>query len=740
VRFPLTTCSRPALAGASAVIWTTTPWTLPGNRAIAYGDALDYAVYEVLSVEDGSRAKPGEKLLLAKPLADSVKTAAKITEWSEGDTIAGPELAGSVAKHPLAGQGYDFPVPLLAGDFVDAETGTGLVHIAPGHGADDFALGRASGIEIPETVAEDGRYYPHVPIFAGQSVYTAEGKEGTANVAVLKAIDAAGGMLAKGSLRHSYPHSWRSKAPLIFRTTPQWFISMDHDDLRMRALAAIDQTVWYPPESRNRIRAMIENRPDWCISRQRVWGVPIALFVEKSTGKVLIDDSVLSRIVSIFKEEGSDAWFTRPAQDFLGNAYKAEDFEQVRDIVDVWFESGSTHAFVLEDRPELRSPADLYLEGSDQHRGWFHSTLLQAMATGREAPYKGVFTHGFVLDEKGYKLSKSAGNYILPSEIMEEYGADILRLWVVGSAYHEDVRIGDEILKHTADLYRRLRNTLRYLLGALSGWREEERLSYDDMPELERYVLHLLWAEDEKLRARLVNYDLHRCWQDIHNFCAVDLSAFYFDIRKDALYCDAPDSTRRRATRTVMMELFSCLTAWLAPVIPYTAEEAWQWRIKDSAETGTPVEAEASVHLRDFPEIPKAWQSEELAEKWDSLRDLRRVVLGALEIARAEKKIGSALEAAPELHADAERMAQLKSADFAELTITSSVNLAAGDGPADAFRLADVPGLSVVVKPAPGAKCARCWQVLEEVGTDGDHPELCRRCAGAAGGLVAAAE
>ncbi|HRJ61624.1 MAG TPA: isoleucine--tRNA ligase, partial [Azospirillaceae bacterium] len=613
VRFPVIGASCPEVDEAQVVIWTTTPWTLPGNRAVAYGDDIEYGVFKVMGVGENSLAKEGERLVIATALIENVAKACGITQARLLYKLPGSKLKGTILHHPLFDKGYDFRVPMLAGDFVTTDTGTGFVHIAPGHGEDDFKLGLANGVEVPRTVGEDGRYYDSVPLFAGLAVYTDKGKPGPANKAVIAAIQEAGGLLQQDKLLHSYPHSWRSKAPLIFRATPQWFISMETNDLRKAALQAISDTQWVPPQGENRIRSMIESRPDWCISRQRAWGVPIALFVAKADGAVLVDEEVNKRIAEAFEAEGSDAWFARPAQDFLGDKYNADDFEQVRDIVEVWFESGSTHAFVLEQRPELAWPASLYLEGSDQHRGWFHSSLLESCGTRGRAPYEAVLTHGFTLDEQGRKMSKSLGNVVSPQKVCDEFGADILRLWVVGTDYTEDQRIGPEIIKYQADLYRRLRNTLRYLLGALDGYTADERLDAAKMPELERWVLHRLAEVNEVVRAGMDSYDFHAAYSAVHNFCAVELSAFYFDVRKDSLYCDRPDDDRRRAVRTVMEHLLSYLTAWLAPVLCFTAEEAWLARPAGlQGEEGWDAD---SVHLRVLPTPPAAWRDEALAAK-----------------------------------------------------------------------------------------------------------------------------
>ena len=730
VGFPVLKSTGGKLDGSSVVIWTTTPWTIPGNRALAYGPEIAYALVEVTEVAEGGKARVGDKLVLARELVAATAEAGKFSAKVLADVTAA-DLDGLVAAHPLRGQGFDFDVRLLAGDFVTADAGTGFVHIAPGHGADDYELGVANGVEVPDTVSEDGTYYPHVPMFAGKRVYTAEGKKGDANRTVIAALDAAGKLLASGRITHSYPHSWRSKAPVIFRNAPQWFIAMDKPiaeiggTLREKALAAIDATRFVPPAGYNRLRSMIETRPDWNVSRQRAWGVPIAVFVNKATGEPLRDPEVMTRVVEAFRAEGADAWFASPPERFLGNKYDVKDFEQVTDILDVWFDSGCTHAFTLEGNPDLKWPADLYLEGSDQHRGWFHSSLLESCGTRGRAPYDGVLTHGFTLDEQGRKMSKSLGNITAPQTVCDQYGADILRLWVVGTDYTEDQRIGPEILKHQAEAYRRLRNTLRYLLGSLDGFSASETVAVADMPELERWVLHRLAELDEILRRAVDDYDFHTIATELHNFCAVDLSAFYFDIRKDAIYCDAAASPRRRAARTVMAEVFSFLTVWLAPITCFTAEEAWLARPADMPDGGAD-----SVHLRVYPAIPAAWLDAALGAKWKTVRALRRVVTGALELERAERRIGSSLQAAPLVHAAPEYLAAVRDLDLSEICITSGGELVAGTAPVGAFTLPDVAGVAVVPRPAHGDKCARCWQVLEEVGSSAAHPLLCKRCEG----------
>jgi len=724
VAFPVIASPVEALRGARVVIWTTTPWTLPGNRAIAYAARSTYLLLEVRGVVEGAVARIGDRLVVAADLREAFEKSVGIAQSSAAWSGLGAELAGVVCAHPLRGEGYDFDVPLLAADFVTMDQGTGFVHIAPGHGADDFDLGLANGIAAPETVDEDGAYYPGVKLFAGKRVLKPDGKPGDADGAVISALSGAGALLAKAKLKHSFPHSWRSKAPLILRNTPQWFISMSTTGLRQTALAAIDQTRFVPPQGRARLYAMIEDRPDWCISRQRAWGVPIAVFVNRKTGQPLRDQGVIDRIAAVFETEGADAWFTEDPRRFLGPAYDPADFEQVRDIVDVWFESGASHSFVLEPRrdTDLQWPAALYLEGSDQHRGWFHSSLLESCGTRGRAPYDAVLTHGFVLDEQGRKMSKSLGNVVSPQAVMKQHGADVLRLWVVASDYGDDLKIGPEILKHHAEAYRRLRNTLRYLLGALDGFVEAERVEPDVMPALDRWMLHRLWELDGEVRRACDEFAFHDLFTTLHNFCAVDLSAFYFDVRKDAVYCARPDDPVRRAARTVFDRLFSCLTAWLAPILCFTAEEAWLARGGG---------AEGSVHLGRFPTVPASWRDDVLGQRWARLRDLRRVVTGALELARAEKRIGSSLQAHPVFYAEAEHAAILAGLDLAEIAITSAASLVIAPPPAGAFILAEVPGAGVVVNLADGTKCERCWKVLPEVGGHADHPGLCGRCADA---------
>ncbi|EFH13296.1 isoleucine--tRNA ligase [Teichococcus cervicalis] len=693
------------LVDALAVIWTTTPWTIPANRAMAYGAEIDYALVEVEAAEEGALPRPGQRLIVAEALLGAFAKEVGLARFRVARIFKGTELEGAQAAHPLrawegAGEGYQFQVPLLAGDYVTTEAGTGLVHIAPAHGEEDFLLARAHGIAVPECVGDDGTYTVQTPGFVGLHVFKA-------HEAVWAALTETGLLLGKGFITHSYPHSWRSKKPVIYRATPQWFIAMDDaNQIRAKSLQAIAETHFVPDMGRNRIGSMVAARPDWCISRQRAWGVPIAVFVEKKTGAVLRDQAVLDRVCAAFAEEGADAWY-KPgaAARFLGPDRDPDAYEQVMDIVDVWFESGSTHAFVLRDRG-LPVPADLYLEGSDQHRGWFHSSLLESVGANGHAPFKAILTHGFVLDETGRKMSKSLGNVTAPQEVTKQYGADILRLWVMNSDTADDLRIGKNILAQQAELYRRIRNTLRWLLGSLEGFSESETLPYAELPELERWVLHRLTELDGRMRKAVADYDWNGVYPEIHAFCATDLSAFYFDIRKDSLYCDAADSPRRRAARTVLDALHRCLTTWLAPVMPFTAEEAWLARFPSE---------DGSVHLELFPEMPAEWRDATLAAKWERVRDARRGATQLLEQDRKEGRIGASLQARVTFAPDSEAAGLLPPELWEEVLIVSEVALGAA-------------GAGVATDLAPGQKCERCWRVLPEVGASHAHPTLCRRC------------
>ncbi len=728
---------------ASVVIWTTTPWTIPQNRAVAFNPGIAYGLYRVDELAEQSTAQPGELLVLADALAEGVMQAAKVAGFTRLADVTAAELDGVILSHPFRGIAgangeWDFDVPLLPGDHVTDDAGTGFVHTAPSHGDDDYQLGQKYGLPMTYNVEPDGSYRTDLPIFGGEAIILPDGKDGPANVSVIKNLAWAGALLAKGKIKHSYPHSWRSKAPLIYRNTPQWFAAIDHkladgmgeygDTIRTRALTSIDKLVkWWPQSGRNRIFSMVENRPDWVLSRQRAWGVPLTCFVKKGARPtdaefLLRNDRVNARIVEAFEESGADIWYRDGFKaQVLDGIVNPDDYDQVMDVLDVWFDSGSTHAFVLRDRADGTEDgiADVYMEGTDQHRGWFHSSLLQGCATLGRAPYRNVVTHGFTLDEKGMKMSKSLGNTIVPAEVIAQYGADILRLWVAQVDYTADQRIGPEILKGTADSYRRLRNTMRFLLGNLAGFTEAERVAPAEMPELEQWVLHRLAQLDAQVRKGFAAYDFQGVFQALFNFATVDLSAFYFDIRKDSLYCDAPDSPRRRAARTVLDLLFHRLTTWLAPILPFTMEDVWLSRFTGEDE---------SVHLHDFAETPGDWLNEALAAKWDGIRRARRAVTAALEIRRTAKEIGASLEAAPIVHVrDDEVLKALKSVNFADICITSDLSLTADPIPAEAFRMPDIAGIGVVFEPAEGEKCQRCWKILPDVGTH-PHPGTCKRC------------
>ncbi|UFZ03540.1 isoleucine--tRNA ligase [Bradyrhizobium ontarionense] len=756
VKFPVTSPAHGALATASVVIWTTTPWTLPGNRAISFSPKIAYGLYKVTDAPADNWAKTGDMLILADALAEGVFKQARVTAYEKVRDIPGDTLDAVECAHPLKGYagGYNFVVPLLPGDHVTDDTGTGFVHTAPGHGREDFDVwmanareleGRGIATTIPYTVDENGALTDHAPGFTGKRVINDKGEKGDANEAVIKALTDAGMLLARGRLKHQYPHSWRSKKPVIFRNTPQWFIAMDKDiaddgkaksgdTLRARALHAISVTQWVPAAGQNRINGMIANRPDWVISRQRAWGVPIAVFVRETgdgSAEILQDETVNTRIADAFEKEGADAWYADGARErFLGSRAN-EDWKKVDDICDVWFDSGSTHAFVLEDPVHfpglagIRRKVDggqdtvMYLEGSDQHRGWFHSSLLESCGTRGRAPYDVVLTHGFTLDENGRKMSKSLGNTVEPQKVIKDSGADILRLWVCATDYADDQRIGAEILKNTIETYRKLRNSIRWMLGTLHHYKRSDAVAFADMPELERLMLHQLGQHAETVSRAYAAFDYKTVIASLAAFMNTELSAFYFDIRKDTLYCDPPSSVARKAALTAIDLICDAILKWLAPVLSFTCDEAWRMVRPD---------AEPSVHLTLFPEAMDQYRDDVLAAKWETIRNIRRVVTGALELERAAKTIGSSLEASPIIYvADRALLGTLFDTDLAEVCITSNYEVREDEAPANAFRLDSVPGVAVVVEKAVGKKCARSWKILESVGEDKEYPDVSPR-------------
>ena len=686
------------IKGANVVIWTTTPWTMPGNRAVAFSKNINYVLLKITKTDENSLAMINQKIIIAKDLLKEVTLNCKIIEWEELLEIKGEKFQDVVLSHPLSDHGYNHNVRMLPAEFVTVDQGTGFVHIAPGHGEDDYFLGKQYNIEVPETLEGNGKLLEHLPLFGGMHVLRDNSK-------IADIMSEKNSLIGRGELIHSYPHSWRSKAPLVFRNTPQWFISMNENNLKEIALKEIEKTKFYPLAGKQRLYSMIENRPDWCLSRQRAWGIPIPVFINKKTGEPLRDKFVIQRVVEAFKIKGSDAWFDTPPEKFLEPEYNIDEFEQVQDIADVWFDSGSTHAFVLEDRDDLQSPANLYLEGSDQHRGWFHSSLLESVGSRGVAPFEGILTHGFVLDDKGRKMSKSLGNTVNPQDILRDYGADILRLWVAGSDYYEDLRIGPEIIKHHTDHYRRLRNTLRYLLGSLNGFKEEEKIDFTKLPQLEQWLLHRIFEMNVSIKEKILDYQFHSIYTEIHNFCTIELSSFYFEIRKDLLYCGDSDSNDRRGCRTALDILFRHLTTWLAPILCFTSEEAWQCYIKDKKN---------SIHLKTIPNSKDQWKNDDLNNKWKRIRYIRSIVLAKIEEARNNSIIKSSLQAKVELILSKSDKSLFENLVPEDLFITSEVN----------FITEEIDEPKVNINSASGNKCGRCWKILPEVKVDG----ICKRC------------
>ena len=706
VKFKVTKSLINELVDTNIVIWTTTPWTIPGNRAVAYGKDLEYSLIEIIKTNEKSLANIGEKLVIADELKNQVLDEIGIDESKIIKKFFGKDLEGTECEHPFKSLGYNFNVRALEGDFVNLEQGTGIVHIAPGHGADDYILGIKNDVDVIQTVEDDGKYNHHAVGFEGEHVYKVDQK-------IADKLKEFKKLLHQGTLRHSYPHSWRSKAPLIFRNTPQWFISMDKKDLREKALKSIDETIFYPPQGQTRLRSMIETRPDWCVSRQRVWGVPLPLFVNKKTEQPLRDIKVINRIADIYEKEGSDTWFTEDPKRFLGDDYSINDYDQIQDVVEVWFDSGSTHAFCLEKREDLKWPASMYLEGSDQHRGWFHSSLLESAGTRGRAPYESVLTHGFVVDGKGRKMSKSLGNVISPEKVMSQYGVDILRLWVVASDYYDDLKLDNAILKAQSDSYRRIRNTFRYLIGNLEGFDEKEKINIEEFPELEKYILHRLWEVDQIIQKCVKDFNFHLMFTTLLNFCSNDLSAFYFDIRKDSIYCDSFDSKKRRSARTLLNLIFDHLVRWLAPSLSFTCEEAWKAKGNTS-----------SIHLEDFLKASQDFKNNDIANKWNIIKNIRKVITGAIEKKRAEKLIGSSLEANVIIYVKEDLKKKIEEINFDEIAITSSFQLVDYKNKKDYFALEEIDDVAVTVEKTDGQKCERCWKYTDIL----QDKQICQRC------------
>ncbi len=681
--FPVKSSNIKELNDSEIVIWTTTPWTIPANKALAYNESLDYLLIEIN--DDGDFKS--KKIVIADALINTVVKDTKIQSFKKLKNFKGRDLKGTICNHPFLKLGYEYDIPMLEARFVTTEQGTGIVHCAPSHGPDDFNLCMNNGIKAIETVDGDGRYTENVALFEGMHIFKS-------NSIVIERLKDQKKLLSSGELVHSYPHSWRSKAPLVHRATPQWFISMDSHKLRNKALKAIDETTFYPSKGKERLKSMIETRPDWCVSRQRVWGVPLPIFIKKKTGEILVDDEVFNNIAKIYEKEGSDCWFSDDPQKFLGKKYKAEDFEKLSDIVEVWFDSGSTHSFVLEKRKDLKWPASMYLEGSDQHRGWFHSSLLESCGTRDRAPFESILSHGFVVDGKGLKMSKSLGNVIAPGDILKKYGADILRIWVASSNYAEDLRIDYSILDQHAESYRKIRNTFRYLLGNLNDNFEQidlEKIEIENLPELEQFMLHKIYNLNSKFNKYFKDYDFHNLYKELLNFCTVDLSAFYFDIRKDTLYCDPINSEKRKSTLILLNVILNSLLKWFAPILSFTTEEIYQLISKNKK----------SIHLEKFLNFPQKFDNSKLNSKWQQLIKIRDICNLSIEQKRASKDIGSSLEAALIVKLNNENQKFLKNIDLSELCITSSVKIENGD----------TNDIIVETVKATGEKCPVCWKI-----------------------------
>lgn len=723
---------------ASIVIWTTTPWTIPANQLVAFGPKLKYSIYEVDEVLSEKEvgfvpyAQKGEKLIISEALVDYVMSAAKVKAFTKLTDISGDVLQSLTLIHPFKEKSafFEHEIPLVAGDHVSDDTGSGFVHSAPAHGEDDYFICLANGMspsDIRDIVDENGCYnHSELPDFLqGLDIVRTSGKKrgkaGQANDVVMQALVSSEKLLARNIVKIRDAHSWRSKAPVIRRATPQWFIPMDKPDdngrtLREKALEAVDQTLFFPQSGKKRLRSMIESRPDWLVSRQRNWGVPLTLFInedgEPHTSVLTKDQAerINQAILNKISKGGVESWFDTPIEEFFENtSVSPVGWNRVTDVLDVWFDSGTTHAFAMREKgiiEEADGQVDLYLEGSDQHRGWFQSSLLECCATRGIAPYRQVLTHGFIVDGKGQKMSKSIGNTVDPREFANQHGIEILRVWTAASDFTEDLRISAEIIESNVEMYRKLRNTLRYLLGALNGFSTSEQVDIDQMPSLERWVLHRITELDHLIRKSYEVYDFKKIMAALINFCGVDLSAVYFDIRKDSLYCDALSDVRRRSVRTVMDYTLRYLLSWLAPVLVFTTEEAYQ----NSRFT----KEQDSVHLTQFPEVPVNWKDDQLAKKWEKIFKVRRVVTGALEIERREKRIGSSLEAAPKVFVTEKDLIDAFEGEvIADIFISSQASLIHGAIPEGAFSVPEIPEVGVVHEQAKGVKCARSWKYFD---------------------------
>ena len=685
--FKIKKTDKDFLKDANIVIWTTTPWTIPANKALAFNSSLDYSLIEIEGLDNFKE----KKIVIAKELIKSVTESCGLEKFKVVKNFKGSELNKTICSHPFLKLGYDYDVPMFDARFVTLEQGTGIVHCAPSHGVDDFNLCLKNNIESKYTVDDSGYYTKEIPYFEKTHVFKAD-------PIVIDNLREQKKLLKNDKLQHSYPHSWRSKAPLIYRATPQWFISMEINSLRKKALKAINETDFYPVKGKERLLSMIEGRPDWCVSRQRVWGVPLPIFINKKTKEPLRDKKVIDRIADIYEKEGSDCWFTEKSKRFLGDDYSEKDFDKLNDIVEVWFDSGSTHSFVLEQRKDLKWPADMYLEGSDQHRGWFHSSLLESCGTRGKAPFESILSHGFVVDGKGMKMSKSAGNVILPEDILKNYGADILRAWVCASDYAEDLRIDKTILAQHAESYRKIRNTFRFILGNIKDNFEPQNINdveIKDFPELERYILNRLFFVDQSIKENLKNYNFHKIYKELLNFCTLDLSSFYFDIRKDTLYCDSLESTKRKACIKVLNIILECLLKWFAPIFVFTTDEIFSLINK----------TDDSIHEKTFVKIPETWKDLKLDNKWKDLFKIKQEANVAIEEKRANKEIGSSLEAEIEIFVNTNEYNLLDGLDLAEYFITSKAQKFKNEKKEE--------GIKILVKKSNGTKCPRCWKIIQ---------------------------